>query len=244
MAGASVPDYVARFGHAYQLTNRRLFVSTGVFRRRRDQMGFRVQDVYVRENLMGRMLRVGTVAVVSTEPHSRMLYLSGVNDPKRVMDLVWHHARAERDRRSVKVDRSNRLRLVSASRGRLSAGSGCITLIAPVNDPNHDRIARSHCDMPKVTVDETTTFETPAGTKLVLAIEDAGIDILHRCGGNARCTTCRVQVLKVTSRRWKSSNASDSPANRASAPISASPARFGLRTTSPSVFSAALPPRA
>ena len=46
--------------------------------------------------------------------------------------------------------------------------------------------------MPKVTVDETTTFETPAGTKLVLAIEDAGIDILHRCGGNARCTTCRV----------------------------------------------------
>jgi ferredoxin len=26
-------------------------------------------------------------------------------------------------------------------------------------------------------------------------IEDAGIDILHRCGGNARCTTCRVEVL-------------------------------------------------
>ncbi|HYO91427.1 MAG TPA: 2Fe-2S iron-sulfur cluster-binding protein, partial [Pyrinomonadaceae bacterium] len=31
--------------------------------------------------------------------------------------------------------------------------------------------------------------------KLVLAIEDAGIDILHRCGGNAKCTTCRVEVL-------------------------------------------------
>jgi ferredoxin len=30
---------------------------------------------------------------------------------------------------------------------------------------------------------------------LVLAIEDAGIDILHRCGGNAKCTTCRVEVL-------------------------------------------------
>jgi ferredoxin len=50
--------------------------------------------------------------------------------------------------------------------------------------------------MPKVTVDEVTTFETSAGTKLVLAIEDAGIDILHRCGGNARCTTCRVQILE------------------------------------------------
>ncbi len=38
-------------------------------------------------------------------------------------------------------------------------------------------------------------FEAPEGKKLVLAIEDAGIDILHRCGGNARCTTCRVEVL-------------------------------------------------
>ena len=32
--------------------------------------------------------------------------------------------------------------------------------------------------------------------KLVLVLEDAGIDILHRCGGNARCTTCRVEVLE------------------------------------------------
>jgi ferredoxin len=36
------------------------------------------------------------------------------------------------------------------------------------------------------------TFEVADGTRLVNAIEDAGIDILHRCGGNARCTTCRV----------------------------------------------------
>jgi len=52
--------------------------------------------------------------------------------------------------------------------------------------------------MPKVeaeTAGGTQTLEAPAGKKLVLAIEDAGIDILHRCGGNARCTTCRVEVL-------------------------------------------------
>ena len=44
----------------------------------------------------------------------------------------------------------------------------------------------------------TGTVETdaPQGKKLVLALEDAGIDILHRCGGNARCTTCRVEVLE------------------------------------------------
>src|SRR5918911_4847358 len=40
------------------------------------------------------------------------------------------------------------------------------------------------------------TFDADEGRKLVLAIEDAGIDILHRCGGNAKCTTCRVEVLE------------------------------------------------
>jgi len=49
--------------------------------------------------------------------------------------------------------------------------------------------------MPNVTVEGESTFPVEAGTKLVLAIEDAGIDIMHRCGGNARCTTCRVQII-------------------------------------------------
>ncbi len=52
--------------------------------------------------------------------------------------------------------------------------------------------------MPNVTAETangTVSFDAPEGKKLVLAIEDNGIDILHRCGGNARCTTCRVEVL-------------------------------------------------
>jgi ferredoxin len=50
--------------------------------------------------------------------------------------------------------------------------------------------------MPVVTVEGENAFEVEPGKKLVLAIEDAGIDIMHRCGGNARCTTCRVEVLE------------------------------------------------
>ena len=38
-------------------------------------------------------------------------------------------------------------------------------------------------------------FEAEDGRKLVLALEDNDIDILHRCGGNAKCTTCRVEIL-------------------------------------------------
>jgi ferredoxin len=52
--------------------------------------------------------------------------------------------------------------------------------------------------MPRIeaeTATGTEAFDADEGRKLVLAIEDAGIDILHRCGGNAKCTTCRVEVL-------------------------------------------------
>lgn len=47
----------------------------------------------------------------------------------------------------------------------------------------------------KVTVEGFGTYEVEEGTKLVLAIEQNGVDISHRCGGNARCTTCRVKFL-------------------------------------------------
>lgn len=47
----------------------------------------------------------------------------------------------------------------------------------------------------KVTVEPDAVVEATEGRRLVLAIEDAGIDILHRCGGNARCTTCRVEIV-------------------------------------------------
>lgn len=50
--------------------------------------------------------------------------------------------------------------------------------------------------MPKLTVDGVGTFEVPAGKRLVLALSDeAQTDQLHACGGNARCTTCRVEFV-------------------------------------------------
>src|ERR1700758_200805 len=50
--------------------------------------------------------------------------------------------------------------------------------------------------MAKLTVDGVGEFEIPQGKRLVLALEDeAKVDQLHACGGNARCTTCRVEFL-------------------------------------------------
>ena len=50
--------------------------------------------------------------------------------------------------------------------------------------------------MPKLIVESVGEFEVPAGKRLVNVLrEDAQVDQLHACGGNARCTTCRVEFL-------------------------------------------------
>jgi ferredoxin len=50
--------------------------------------------------------------------------------------------------------------------------------------------------MPKLTVENVGTFDIPEGKRLILALtDDAKTDQLHACGGNARCTTCRVEFV-------------------------------------------------
>jgi ferredoxin len=50
--------------------------------------------------------------------------------------------------------------------------------------------------MPQLTVSEVGSFQVPEGKRLVNALSDeAKVDQLHACGGNARCTTCRVEFV-------------------------------------------------
>ncbi len=50
--------------------------------------------------------------------------------------------------------------------------------------------------MPRLKVEGQGEFDVPADKRLVLALEEeAGVDQLHACGGQAKCTTCRVEVL-------------------------------------------------
>ena len=70
---------LARQGHRYELTNRRLFVETGFLRHRRDQVELlRVQDVYVKQpGPLSRLLDIGTVVIESSEEQLPIHYLSG-----------------------------------------------------------------------------------------------------------------------------------------------------------------------
>ena len=50
--------------------------------------------------------------------------------------------------------------------------------------------------MPKLTVEGYAPVDVDFGKRLVLALEqDVHVDQLHACGGNARCTTCRVEFI-------------------------------------------------
>lgn len=50
--------------------------------------------------------------------------------------------------------------------------------------------------MPTLTVEGQGSYEVPAGKRLVTALTDeAKVDQLHACGGNARCTTCRIEFV-------------------------------------------------
>jgi ferredoxin len=56
--------------------------------------------------------------------------------------------------------------------------------------------------MPKLTIENAGTIDVAEGRRLVLAIEqDAHVDIMHACGGNARCTTCRVEFIQGEPKR-------------------------------------------
>ena len=50
--------------------------------------------------------------------------------------------------------------------------------------------------MPEIKIEGFGTHEAEKGQRLVNAITEAGVDIGHRCGGQARCTTCRVRFTE------------------------------------------------
>jgi len=95
----------AHRGHHYRLTNRRLFVTTGFFSRRVDQLELlRIKDVYIQQSMVGDWLGIGNVVIISSEQTLPKAYLLGVDEPRRIMDLIWHHMRLEQ---STKTNRVN-----------------------------------------------------------------------------------------------------------------------------------------
>jgi membrane protein YdbS with pleckstrin-like domain len=91
--------------HNYRLTTRRLFVRTGMLRRRIDQIELlRVKDVFVQQSLLGKWIGVGHVIVISSEQTLPRATLYGIDRPRHVMDLIWLRTIAELDRKTARVE--------------------------------------------------------------------------------------------------------------------------------------------
>jgi len=87
--------FQARLSHHYQLTSHRLFVSQGIFRRRRDMMELtHLKEVTLQQQtFFDHLFKIGTVAVASNLNGTPTLFIAGVRNPQQVMDLIYHHAR-------------------------------------------------------------------------------------------------------------------------------------------------------
>ncbi len=92
-------------GHHYRLTTRRLFVTTGFFHRRVDQVELlRIKDVYIQVSMIGDWLGIGNVVVISSEHTLPKALLLGIEEPRRLMDLIWHHMRLEQDKNTTRIN--------------------------------------------------------------------------------------------------------------------------------------------
>jgi membrane protein YdbS with pleckstrin-like domain len=100
-----IRSFQAYRGHHYRLTTRRLFVTTGFFQRRVDQIELlRIKDVYMRQSMIGEWLGIGNVVVISSERTLPKAYLLGIEDPRRLMDLIWHYMRLEQNQKAERVE--------------------------------------------------------------------------------------------------------------------------------------------
>lgn len=88
-----------RFTLRYRLTNQRLFTDRGLLRRDHDELELiRVDDVAVRQNLLQRLLGVGTIRVLSTDASSPELLMEGIARPLEVKEQLRLQVRARRAR--------------------------------------------------------------------------------------------------------------------------------------------------
>lgn len=95
----------AQFGHHYRLTNRRLFVSSGILRRLQYQLELtQVKDVTVQQTFFHRCMGLGNLVVAPIGQDLPVFHLPGVTEPSKVRDLIWQRARLEQKQSKTEAD--------------------------------------------------------------------------------------------------------------------------------------------
>ncbi len=93
-----------RWGIGYRLTSQRFIHEQGILSRSTDRIEvIDIDDVCFRQSLVDRMCGVGTITIESGDRTHPELTLRGIDDVKRVYDLIDSARRKERVRRGIHI---------------------------------------------------------------------------------------------------------------------------------------------
>lgn len=96
-----------RLSKSYRLTSQRLLRDTGILSRTGDHLlVVNIDDVTVHQGIFDRMLNVGTIALITMDKSTKIesegrFTMSGIENPRRVADLIDEVRRNERNRRAL-----------------------------------------------------------------------------------------------------------------------------------------------
>jgi uncharacterized membrane protein YdbT with pleckstrin-like domain len=97
--------FYRRYTVRYRLTTFRFIHETGLLSRTSNRVEvIDIDDVTMHQNILERMFDVGTVQVASSDTTHPKLALIGVEDPRKIADLIDNARRAERQRRGLHLD--------------------------------------------------------------------------------------------------------------------------------------------
>jgi uncharacterized membrane protein YdbT with pleckstrin-like domain len=89
----------------YELTSQRFVHRTGILTRRTDRIeAIDIDDVTYQQGIVERMLGVGTIRITSSDRTHPELVLIGIDDVKRIADLIDETRRRERRKRGVHIE--------------------------------------------------------------------------------------------------------------------------------------------
>lgn len=89
----------------YELTTQRFIHYSGILSRTTDRIeAIDMDDVSFRQNLFERMVGVGTVKILSSDTSHPELTLRGIDEVKRIADMIDDVRRKERRRRGLYVE--------------------------------------------------------------------------------------------------------------------------------------------
>jgi uncharacterized membrane protein YdbT with pleckstrin-like domain len=94
-----------RMSVEYTLTNHRFIHQTGILRRVTNRIEtIDIDDVTFEQGIIERMFGVGTIRLLSSDTSDPKLHLKGIDDVKRVANLIDDARRSERRKRGMYIE--------------------------------------------------------------------------------------------------------------------------------------------